>query len=34
LTLWGSQGFLYDLNGSMTADGNNAAPAPPGKSAQ
>jgi YD repeat-containing protein len=24
LTLWGSQGFLYDLNGNMTADGNNA----------
>jgi RHS repeat-associated protein len=23
LTLWGSQGFLYDLNGNMTADGNN-----------
>ena len=24
MTLWGSQGFLYDLNGNMTADGNNA----------
>ena len=24
LTLWGSQGFLYDLNGNMTADGTNA----------
>ncbi len=24
LTLWGSQGFLYDLNGNMTADGQNA----------
>ena len=24
LTLWGSRGFLYDLNGNMTADGNNA----------
>ena len=24
LTLWGSQGFLYDLNGNMTVDGNNA----------
>ncbi len=24
LTLWGSQGFLYDPNGNMMADGNNA----------